>query len=509
MSRIFLFLLLTQTSLGSSAQSAVFEKRLPQIDRYIDSVMKGWNIPGLAIGIVYNNQLIYSKGFGFRDIDKKLPVDTGTLFPIASNTKLFTATAASIMATEGKINLDKPIRNYLPQLVFSTDELNAKASLRDLLSHRTGLPRYDGIWTYAPFPRDSLLRFIPFMKPQLTLREGYIYNNVMYACAGIALEKVAGSSWENIIRQRILQPLHMTSTCFTLEELQHSSNYSLSYFETDSSHRLLPLQHPAQSAALGPAGTIKSNIADMSHWMIAQLNAGLYNSVQAIPAAAIRETLVPNSIADKQSKWEESSNSLYCLGRIIQTYKGIKITSHTGSIDGFYSSLVFAPREKLAIFTVFNSSEAGSLRSVINLPVLDILLAMNRTPWIDRYRKEYLEAKTLTKKEQTAKAARKIANTNPSHPLLDYVGSYHHPVYGEVNIQLAGNGLAMQYRGLKMPLHHFHYDQFATDEKTSDLPDFDLEFSINEAGKVESLLMDLSGEPAKDRFVKPAAVKAK
>src|SRR5687767_7785305 len=183
MKNIMLIIILLIASYGN-AQTPSFQNRFPLIDRYIDSLMSDWNVPGLAIGIVYKDSLIYAKGYGYRDLENKLPVETTTIFPIGSNTKLFTATAAAIFDGEGKISLDKPVRTYMPSLTFSNDELNAKVTMRDLLSHRAGLPRYDGIWVAYPHSRKEMIEKIVYMKPQLGFREGYIYNNMTYAAAG-------------------------------------------------------------------------------------------------------------------------------------------------------------------------------------------------------------------------------------------------------------------------------------------------------------------------------------
>ena len=156
MYRAFSFIFLLLLSCGVFSQQHPFAKKFPVVDAWFDSVMKEWNIPGLALGIVYKDQLIYGKGYGYRDLEKKLPVETTTLFPIASNTKLFTATAACMLAEEGKLNLHRPVKNYLPAINFNSDELTAKVTLHDMLSHRTGLPRYDGIWIHAPFSRKQL-----------------------------------------------------------------------------------------------------------------------------------------------------------------------------------------------------------------------------------------------------------------------------------------------------------------------------------------------------------------
>jgi CubicO group peptidase (beta-lactamase class C family) len=495
---VIAFLLLATLSY---AQPNPFEKKLPLIDRYIDSLMKDWNIPGLAIGIVYKDQLIYGKGFGYRDIENKLPVTTTTVFPIASNTKLFTATAVCMLGEEGKLNLDKPVKTYMPSLNFSNDELNAKVTLRDMLSHRTGLPRYDGIWVASPFTRKQTIEKVAFMKPQLGFREGYIYNNMMFASAGAVMENVTAMSWEEIIRKKIFQPLQMNSSCFTDDEMRKAGNFSWSYFEPDSTKKLQKIIYLAQSDALGPAGTIKSTIEDMSHWMIAQLNDGKYKGQQLVSGSAIRQTLIPNNIADKEGRWEELSNSLYCMGRAIQTYKGYKIASHTGSIDGYYSNLTIIPSQQLAILIVHNSQPGGSIRGVMTLPVIDRLLQLSPTPWSERYMKDYLKAKADEKKATDSLKATQVKNTVPSHPLKDYTGSYSNPVYGELEIELENNQLVLVFRKQRSVLYHFHYDQFHTNEEHSEKADFRLSFLTNAKGAIDRISMRPYGDPVTE-FVK-------
>lgn len=488
---LFAFLLIAVNTYSQNP----FQKKFPLVDRYIDSLLKDWNVPGLALGIVYKDQLIYSKGYGYRDLEKKLPVDAKTIFPIASNTKLFTATAAVMLQEEGKLNLDKPVRTYMPSLNFYNDELNTKVTLRDMLSHRTGLPRYDGIWVASPFSRKETINKVALMKPQLGFREGYIYNNMMFASAGAVMETVTGMPWEDIIRTKLFQPLQMRSTYFTDEDAMRTNNYSLAYFEPDSTRKLLPEKYIAQSLALGPAGTIKSNVEDMSHWMIAQLNGGKYNGQQVIPENVIKQTLVPNTIADRQGKWDELSNSLYGLGRTIQTYKGYKIATHTGSIDGFYSNLTFIPRQQLAVFMVHNGSPGGSIRGMMAFPVIDRLLGLDYTPWSERYKKDYLEAKTMEKKFKDSVNATQVKNTTPSHALNAYTGTYTNPMYGDITIELQNGQLALLFRKQISTLYHFHYDQFITKEENNDMPDFRLNFLTNSKGDIDRLTTNPFGDP--------------
>ncbi len=502
MKKLLLIVCLFVATTGYS-QSNPFQKKFPVIDRYIDSLMKEWNIPGLALCIVYKDQVVYAKGYGYRDIDNKLLVDDHTLFPIASNTKLFTATAACMLAEEKLLSLDQPARHYMPALRFANEELNARVTLRDMLSHRTGLPRYDGIWIASSLTRKETVEKTMRMLPQLGFREGYIYNNMMFAAAGAVLETVTGMRWEELTREKIFAPLHMTTTCFSNEDMIKTGNFAFSYFEPDSTRSLRKVTHVAQSEGLGPAGTIKSNIEDMSHWMIALLNDGRYRNTQVIPAAAIRETLVPANIADKEGKWEELSHSLYGLGRTVQTYKGYKIAGHTGSIDGYYSNLTFIPSEHLAVFMVHNSVPAGNIRPVMAFPVIDRLLGLASTPWSERYRKDYLDSKTAAAKRKDSIAAAQVPDTRPSHALSDYAGKYTNAVYGEVTIELDGNGqLLFSFRGNQgSPLRHYHYDYFVTDEAGSGRPEFRLQFLTNPKGSIDRFSMQPYSDPAVE-FVK-------
>ncbi|HET9279162.1 MAG TPA: serine hydrolase [Flavitalea sp.] len=501
MRRTILVLAICLTASVGHTQSNPFQKKFSIIDRYIDSLMQSWNIPGLALGIVYKDQLIYSKGYGYRDLENKLPVEITTLFPIASNTKLFTATVACMLAEEGKVNLDKPVRNYLPSLHFNNDDLDASVTMRDMLSHRTGLPRYDGIWLASPYTRKELIDKIVQMKPQLRFREGYIYNNMMFSASGAVMESITGISWEEIIRKRLFHPLGMNASCFTNEEMMQSRNFAYAYFEPDSSRRLQKRTFVSQSAALGPAGTIKSNVEDMSHWMIAQLNRGKYKGQQIIPEAAIHQTLVPNTIADKEGKWNELSNSLYALGRVVQTYKGYKITTHTGSIDGYYSNLTFIPSENIAVYMVHNSIPAGNIRSVMAFPVIDRLLNLSLTPWSERYMEEYRKTKMEEKKRKDSVSATQVKNTIPSHSLNDYAGKYYNSTYGGINVELQDAQLWLIFRGQRSLLHHFHYDQFITDEEATGRPDFRINFLTSSKGEIDKFSLQPFGDPITE-FIK-------
>lgn len=491
MKKIILLLLFP---LFVSAQDKGFADKSSKIDSYANQLLTDWNIPGLALVIVQKDRVIYSKGYGYRDLEKKLPVTENTIFPIASNTKLFTATIAAQMALEGKLSLDVPVKQYLPDLSFNNPELNFKVTLRDMLSHRTGLPAYDGIWLNAPFKRKELISKIQYMKPALGFREGYIYNNNMYTLAGIVIEELSQKTWEQNVSERIFLPLEMNSSGFTGIGSK-PKNHSLSYFEAEGNGSLKPRTFIAQSESLAPAGNIYSNMDDMSKWLILQVNRGKYKGKQVISAAAIGETMIPNAISDKRGRYDELSNSVYAMGRSLQTYKGTKLISHTGSIDGFYSNLSYLPKDSLALFIVHNSVSAGSLRSVMNLPIIDILQNREITDWSSRYRKDYLEAREKNKKTVDEINASQVKNTYPSHPAMAYTGKFTHPVYGDILIGLKNNDLQLQYRSLNTSLHHWHYDQFITMDDGKGFPDMQISFLTNDKGEIETIVTRPFGDP--------------
>jgi hypothetical protein len=216
--------------------------------------------------------------------------------------------------------------------------------------------------------------------------------------------------------------------------------------------------------------------------------------------------MVPNAVADREGKWPELSHALYGLGRNVQTYKGYKIATHTGSIDGFYSNLTFIPSDSIAVFMVHNSIPAGSVRSIMAFPVFDRLLSLPLTDWSGRY---LSENKADLAKEERAKdsiAATQVKNTLPSHALKDYAGKYMHSIYGKVEIEIQNDVLVFSFRNTTSNLSHFHYDQFITiEEMNSGKAEFRLHFITNAKGEIDRFSMQPFGDPAVE-FVKSKAI---
>src|SRR5712692_5318781 len=199
------------------AQDAEPSAKLEGFDRYMEKVLQDWHAPGVAVGVVVKDKLIFAKGYGYRDYEKQLPMTANTLFQIASNTKLFTAVAVGMLVEEGKLEWDKPVRQYVPSIQFSNDVLNNTVTIRDMLAHRTGITRHDMILYKSDFTRKELFERLQYLDPKEPLRQLFLYNNLMYAGAGYVIELLSGKLWEDFVRERLLSPLGLTSTVFSID----------------------------------------------------------------------------------------------------------------------------------------------------------------------------------------------------------------------------------------------------------------------------------------------------
>ena len=268
--------------------------QLQDFDIYMEKLLQDWNAPGVGVGIVAEDKLVFAKGYGERNYADKLPFTPKTLFPIGSNTKLFTAIAAGILVEEGKLTWDEPIRDAVPTIRFYNNELNNTVTLRDMLAHRTGITRHDGIW----YQRDTLTRKdifarLQYLKPEVSLRQTFLYNNLMYAAVGYIIELLSGKTWEEFVREKIFQPLEMHSTVYTVAEMIQQSDYGVPFTEKRDSDEIYQIPYYDELKAVAPAGAIISNIEDISHWLMALINDGKYGGQQILPSRVLKSTLDP------------------------------------------------------------------------------------------------------------------------------------------------------------------------------------------------------------------------
>ncbi|MCK5280747.1 MAG: beta-lactamase family protein, partial [Cyclobacteriaceae bacterium] len=369
--------------------------------------------PGIAVGIIIKDELAYAEGFGYRDLENKLTVTSKTLFPIASNTKLFTSVAMGMLVEKGDMSWDNPISNYVPQIKFYNQDLYNTVTLRDMLSHRTGISRHDFIWYKSDFTRKELFDRLIYLEPAQPIRQSSLYNNLMYAAAGYCLELKTGKTWEDYIKSNILNPLSMNSSIFTIEEMEKSQDFAYPYYEDRDTDQLIKRPFYREFSGVGPCGSIISNLENMSTWVITLIHNGKFNGEEVIPVAIIKETMqpsiaYPNTTLENEG-YDELLNSIYGMGRSFSVYKGHLFARHGGAIGGFYSQVSMMPKDSIGVIVFVNGAHNRPLINTISYNIYDRLLDLEQTDFNGRRLKERLENKKVSKEARAKAGSDKIA----------------------------------------------------------------------------------------------------
>lgn len=495
---VWTFVILSQFAFTSSVvvaqQQESVEARLKGFDAYMEQVMKDWNAPGIGIGIVMGDKLVFAKGYGFRDYGKKLPYTPTTTQPIASNTKLFTAVAVGLLVEEGKLRWDEPIKQFVPTIRFYNDELDRSVTIRDMLSHRTGVTRHDSIWYKSAFTRRELWDRLRYLEPAAPMRTKYLYNNLMFTAAGQVIEELSGQTWEQFVQRRIFDPLAMSRSTLTIEDNLKGPEPAVPYSERRDSTELYRQPYYTAEIAIAPAGAINSNVEDLSRWVIALLNGGKLDGKQVIPEAVLRETMAPSlalpNTALESRGWGELLNQYYGMGRTVSSYRGHLLSLHGGDLPGFHSQVSIMPTDRIGVIVLVVGDHVAPMYTGITLSIYERLLGMSLTPWSERLNQIRLKNKAAAAKARSVADVGRVPGTKPSHPLDDYVGEFAHPAYGVVTVSRGDKELSFQYHSIKMPLNHFHYDRFDTPDDEED-GKFSLNFRTNPMGEIEGVEISL------------------
>ncbi|KAA3641384.1 MAG: serine hydrolase [Proteobacteria bacterium] len=494
MKKILTTILLLLT-VSTYAEEINVEKSLEDFDAYMAKILADWNEPGAGVAIIHKDKLVYVKGFGYRDYGNKLPVTKNTLFQIASNTKLFTAVAAGMLVEEGVFKWDEPIKNAVPELEFYNDDLNNHVTLRDMLGHKTGISRHDMIWFQSDFNRKELFERTKYLEPSIPLRQDFIYNNLMYSAVGYSIELRTGKTWEDYVTEKILKPLDMNHTVFSIAEMQKTKDYGVPYDEKRDSTELYKIDIKEDGAGVGPAGSIITNLEDLSHWVIALMNEGNYKNKNVIPQSIIYETLKPG-IAFRNTQLEEKGyaerlNSTYGMAREIEIYKGHVLTMHGGAMPGFHSQVIVLPYDDIGIVTFSIGNQGARLgNTIIPYTLVDRLLDLEPTDWNERYLTDHLDRKELSKEGRSKAGFDLVENTSPTHSLESYSGKFTNEAYGEIIIELKNDELFFNFRRTVLPLSHYHFNRFDTihDE---DFGKWSLNYNINPQGEISSATVSI------------------
>src|SRR5262245_15023458 len=456
------------------------------LEPLVEQVMKDWHVPGLAVVVVKDGNVVYARGFGSRDLNKGLKVTTDTLFAIGSCSKAFTATAMGILVDEGKLDWDKPLRDYLPDFRLSDSYCNERIRPRALVTHQSWLPRHDMMWYGSPLSRKELYDRLQYLEPSKPMHAKFQYNNLMFMAAGVLIERVSGTTWEEFVRRKILDPLEMKTSNFSVNDSQKMADFSLPYSEENGVVKEIPFRN---IDAIGPAGSINSSVNEMAKWLLLQLNKGKYDSRQIISEKNLGEIHTPQIISGGDLKYDESFYTSYAMGWVVTSYRGHPALAHGGGIDGFTSQVRFLPKDQLGVVVLTNSTSPAS--GLIANNAVDRMLGLPEAPWAQRAKEDLAKSRAAQLKSKLEDEAKRKKDAPPTHALKDYTGQYEHPAYQTLTITQEGEQLKADLHNLSGSLKHYNYDIFQGVEDAPGLGGTKLTFLMNRAGEIDRVSIPL------------------
>jgi len=458
------------------------------LDSYIQQGMKDWNIPGLAIAIVKDGKAVVMKGYGVRDVQSKEPVDENTLFMIASNSKLFTATALAQLEYDKKLSLDDKITKYFPTYRVYDTITTQLVTIRDMLCHHLGTKTFQGDFTFwnSSLTRHQIINKMRLLQPSQNFRQSYGYCNSCFLTAGEIIPLVSGMPWEVYVYDSIVEPLGMSNTHTLGYGMSQMPNAAMPYTNTFS-RDIIELPYD-QIDNLAPAGSMVSCVKDISHWLLMQLDSGRYEGKQILPWAVLQRTREMQTIISSTKNLIYPSHfSGYCLGLVTIDYDGRQVYWHTGGADGFVTNTCFVPEEKLGI-TVLTNNDNQNFFELLRYQILD---AYMKRPYVNRSKlqlSDFLKKRSQTLTKIDSLEAR-VKNNRPTLPLTAYTGTYTNELYGTIIIATDNNELKIKFNShsnLTARLQYMDNDEWLITYSHPAFGIFPLKFKISN-NKVESV----------------------
>jgi len=463
-------------------------------DQFLRTAMSQWQVPGMGLAIVKDDVVIHARGYGVKDIGNDEPVDEHTVFAVGSVTKSFTATALAALVSEGKVSWDDRVAQYLPDFQHPDPWVTRELTLRDMLSHRTGLPRGVHILLRGLYDLDAYLHRVRYLEPVASFRSGFHYTNTTFEAVGKMFPTMAGMNWEDFVQQRIFDPLGMTASSTNVEALGNIENLSTPHAKIDG------VVQPVARCNIGydASGSINSNAVDMAQWIRLLFNKGAYQGEQLISTAAVNEMHAPQiviplehpDVAPLRALGLDTNFSSYGLGWVVIDYRGKKMVFHPGGIQGYAAMTAALPGENLGVVILTNMHEAvaGPFLYALTFGIFDAYLGGPQRDWSA----DVLQA-IRQMEEMEAAAWQKVVEaqaegTSPSLPLARYTGAYAESFCGEARVTEEDGALVLHYGPTsKADLAHWHYDTFrATWRNPMFQPEF-VTFALDKTGEVDTM----------------------
>lgn len=430
---------------------------LRDLDAYIAGAVDDWNLPGLAIAIVAGDSVVFSRGYGVRNVERPEPVDTGTRFAVGSTTKAMISVALGILVDEGAVEWDAPVITYLPWFRVGDPYITRELTVRDLLTHRAGFPNIDQIWTNPGFTTDEILRRIAELEPVYSLRSSFIYQNVMYAVAGAVIEAASGMPWDAFVHERIFEPLGMTATEATLGAVEGQPNVASPHTNAGGAIRLT---RNTPVDPVGPAGSVWSSVDDMARWIRFNLNGGELEGTRLLEEATHREIFSPQVIAPASMyptmTVVQPRFFTYGLAWFIHDYRGEGVVMHTGSISGMNALAGMLPDRGVGVYVLANAGGA-ELRHALMYRVFDLFTGAPERDWSSELRELYAQRAPSGAPPE----GHDEGGGQPSLPLERYTGTFTAPIFGDVTVTLRDGALHLDSEFDRAgTLEHVRYDTF-------------------------------------------------
>lgn len=441
---------------------------LDGLDAYIEKAMREWRVPGLALGVVEGDSVVWAKGYGVRNMDIGAPVDEHTLFTIASATKAFTVASLAMLVSEGKLGWDDPVTELLPGFRLYDPYVTREITVRDLLSHRGGLPEPDRLFAASASDRDELLGRLRYLEPTFSFRSGFGYQNTMFTAAGQLIPALTDMTWDEFVQERIFRPLGMRSSNTSVPVLEPTANVATPYAVIDDTVRAIPWDYADQDA---PAGAINSSIADMMQWIRLQLGRGSFEGNSLIDPELVEEMRTPQTIIRREGLWNTvfppGHFLTYGLGWFVYDYHGYKIVDHGGAADGMHAMVALLPEKQLGL-VVLTNLRWNLLPEALRNRIFDAYLELPEQDWSSKLLEKDRDMVARDEAEEERLEEARVPGTKPSLPLERYSGTYENDIYGRVTVERGADGLVLHFTpSLVAKLEHWHYDIFRSVWETS------------------------------------------
>ena len=438
---------------------------LAGFDAYVAQGIKDWNVPGLEVAVVKDDSTVFARGYGLRALGTHDSVDTHTLFALGSTTKAFTALSVALMVDAGKLRWDDPVAAHVPGFLLQESYVTHELTTRDLLTHELGFPDPDYLWYGNDQTLAEMVRRLRYQPPKTSFRSGFSYNNVGYALAGWIAGRANGSSWQELVRSRILKPLGMGETVLDGPELKGKVNVTRPHDFLHDTLRALPASAQQLVDPIAPAGSMYANVLDVARWMRFLLDSGRVNGKRLVSDTAFAELMRPQVLVPRDefyptARLTKPNFVAYGMGWFLEDYRGEKVVFHTGSIDGLVAIVGLIPARRLGVVVLANRDHA-ELRHALMYRVFDSYLGGPQRDWGADMRAMYRKIQDSSKVKEKEAEAKRIRNTNPSLPLARYAGSYRDSLYGAVTVKVERDRLVLiPSEFLTADLEHWNYDTF-------------------------------------------------